>query len=152
MQKLNRWFYRGGEPNRIAKGLNRIGAWMYKLGKTPDLVNTLEVKGRKSGRSIEMPIVVVHMNNERYLVSMLGDATNWVKNVRAAGGEAVLLKSGRENVRLFEMPVEERAPFIKRYCEIAPGGRSHIPVDKNSPVEAFAAIAGEFPVFRIEPR
>ena len=50
------------------------------------------------------------------------------------------------------MPVEERAPVIRRYVEKVPGGRPHIPVDRHEPVEAFEAIAADHPVFRVVPR
>ena len=32
-----------------------------------------------------MPLVVATVGGERYLVSMLGEEVNWVRNVRAAG-------------------------------------------------------------------
>lgn len=150
MQKLNRWFYQGGKPNGTARVLNRISAWIYKLGFTPPLMDTLEVIGRKSGTPVEMPVVVVQMNTARYLVSMLGGNTNWVKNVRAAHGQATLLKGGRTPVSLVELPAAERAPILKRYCQIAPSGRSHIPVAEDAPLQEFEAIAHRHPVFRID--
>lgn len=54
-------------------------------------------------------------------------------------------------VRLEEVAVDERAPILKRYLELAPGGRGHLPVDWRAPVEAFEGIAADFPVFRIIP-
>jgi hypothetical protein len=49
--------------------------------------------------------------------------------------------------------VEEalRAPILKAYLEPVPGGRPHIPVDRHADVTAFAAIAGDYPVFRVDP-
>jgi hypothetical protein len=38
---------------------------------------------------------------------------------------------------------------LKRYLQRAPGARPHIPVDKQAPLEAFAAIVADFPVFRV---
>ncbi len=37
-----------------------------------------------------MPVVVAMVRGQSYLVSMLGDDVAWVRNVRAAGGRAVL--------------------------------------------------------------
>ncbi len=68
---------------------------------------------------------------------------------RAAGGAAVLRHGRREAVRLVDVPVESRPPILRRYLEVAPGGRPHIPVDRNAPRQAFERIAPAIPVFRI---
>ena len=47
----------------------------------------MEVTGRKSGRTVSLPLVVAAASGERNLVSMLGERVNWVQNVRAAGEE-----------------------------------------------------------------
>ena len=39
---------------------------------------------------------------ERYLVAMLGQKTNWVRNLRAGDGRAVLQRREREDVSLVE--------------------------------------------------
>jgi hypothetical protein len=44
------------------------------------------------------------VDGQRYLASMLGDNTQWVRNVRASGGKAVLRHGGRKNVPLEEIP------------------------------------------------
>jgi hypothetical protein len=82
---LQRWFYRGGRPNRAARVLDRATAAVYARGVSPNYLVTLEVPGRSSGRAIRLPLVMVVVEGERYLVSMLGGGTNWVHNVRAAG-------------------------------------------------------------------
>jgi hypothetical protein len=48
----------------------------------------LVVAGRRTGKTVSFPVVVAGYQGERYLVSMLGEGTNWVGNVRAAGGRA----------------------------------------------------------------
>jgi hypothetical protein len=70
----------------------------------------VEVTGRKSGRTVSLPVVVAVVEAERYLVSMLGEHVNGVQNVRAAGGSAALRSGGREEVHLEEVPGERRAP------------------------------------------
>jgi hypothetical protein len=85
-----------------------------------------------------------------YVVSMLGEC-NWVRNVRAAEGRATLRRRRARAVRLFEVPVDERAPVIRRYVGRVPGSRPHIPVDRHEPVEAFETIAANYPVFRVVP-
>ncbi|HYL36188.1 MAG TPA: nitroreductase/quinone reductase family protein [Bryobacteraceae bacterium] len=110
---------------------------------------TLEVVGRKSGRTISLPVVIAVVDGQRYLVSMLGDNVQWVQNVRAAGGRAVLRSGGREEVQLEEVPAEQRAPILRAYLERAPGARPHVPVSKDAALAEFEKIAAAFPVFRV---
>ncbi|MEJ2600425.1 MAG: hypothetical protein P8Z00_18970, partial [Anaerolineales bacterium] len=76
--------------------------------------------------------------------------TNWVRNVRAAGGRAELVHGIREQVLLEEVDSSLRAPILKAYLQLAPGARPHIPVSKDAPISAFEIIASRYPVFRIE--
>ncbi|HEU4946830.1 MAG TPA: nitroreductase/quinone reductase family protein [Kribbella sp.] len=142
--------YRGGRPNGLARLLNRIAAIQHSTGLVlPNRLVTLEVPGRRTGRLISFPLVVADYQGERYLVAMLGQETNWVRNVRAADGHAQLRHGRREAVRLEEVEPGARAPILRRYLAVAPGGRAHIPVDRHAPVEAFEQIAAQYPVFHI---
>jgi hypothetical protein len=148
--RLDRWLYRGGRPSSLAKLLNRLTAAQYAAGvMTFGRGVTLEVRGRRSGKTVAFPLVLTRYEGERYLVSMLGGETNWVRNVRAAGGRAMLRRRGRERVVLEEVDPSLRAPILKRYLALAPGARAHIPVDRDASPEEFERIAGQFPVFRI---
>jgi NADPH-dependent 2,4-dienoyl-CoA reductase/sulfur reductase-like enzyme len=89
------------------------------------------------------------INGERYLVAMLGQQTNWVRNVRAAGGKARLVHGIREQVRLEEVEISRRAAILKAYLQIAPGARPHIPVNQDAPIAEFENIASKYPVFRL---
>ena len=142
--------YRGGHPNRLAKVLNKGWAIIHSLGISPNYLITLEVVGRKSGKMISFPLVMTVMNGERYLVAMLGEETNWVKNVRAAGGRATLRHGIAEQVRLEEVDAEYRAPILKSYLQRAPGARPHMPVTKDAPISEFENVATQYPVFRVE--
>jgi hypothetical protein len=93
---------------------------------------------------------MIGMNGERYLVSMLGEETNWVRNVRASGGKARLRHGISEQVFLKEVDVSQRAPILKEYLQIAPGARPHISISKDAPVSEFEKIASKYPVFRLE--
>jgi hypothetical protein len=90
------------------------------------------------------------LHGERYLVSMLGEDTNWVRNVRAAGGKATLRHGIAEQVILSEVDVAKRGPILKAFLGHAPGARPHIPVDKDAPVTEFERIASKYPVFKVE--
>jgi len=70
---------------------------------------------------ISFPLVMVVVAGERYLVSMLGEEVNWVRNVKAAGGNATLLHGRREEVCLQEVAPDRRAPVLKAYLKRAPG-------------------------------
>lgn len=150
LHRLDRWLYRGGRPNRLTRVLNRGWAAVFATGVLqPDRLVTLQVPGRRSGRIISFPLVVADYEGERYLVAMLGHRTNWVHNVRAAGGRAMMRHGRREDVRLVEVHPGDRAPILRRYLARSPGGRTHIPVDPDAPLEEFEQIAGQYPVFRI---
>ena len=149
MISLARWFYRGGRPNRVARLLDRGGAAIYALGIGPDYLVTLEVPGRRTGRIVGLPLVMVVVDSERYLVSMLGEDVNWVRNVKAADGKVTLRHGRRENVRLEEVAPDHRAPVLKDYLKRAPGARAHLPVHKDAPLAEFERVSPRFPVFRI---
>ena len=141
--------YRSGRPNRLAALLNRGMAIVASAGLRPTRLVTLEVRGRRSGRLISFPVVVADYQGEHYLVAMLGEGANWVANVRAAEGQAVLRHGRREAVRLEEVDPRARAPILRRYLQVAPGARPHIPVDRRTPLVEFEQIAAQYPVFRV---
>ena len=141
--------YAGGRPNRLARLLNRGSAVLHSAGIWPGRLNTLEVRGRRTGTPVSLPVVVADYGGERYLVAMLGEAAAWVANVRAAQGQAVLRHGRTEAVKLEEVEPSERAPILRRYLEVAPGARAHFPVDRKAPLADFARIANRYPVFRI---
>ena len=146
---FKRWLYRGGHPNILARTMNRGWAAVHSLGIAPNYLVTLEVKGRRSGRTISFPLAMTVVDGERYLVSMLGNEASWVRNLRAADGYAVLRHGRTERVRLETVEVEQRPRVLKAYLKRAPGAQPHIPVDKDAPLEAFAAVAAQIPVFRV---
>jgi len=136
----------------MARLLDRCTAALYARGVSPDYLVTLEVTGRRSGRTIVLPLVMVVVGEDRYLVSMLGEETNWVRNVRAAGGTATLRHGRREEVRLEEVVVDRRAPVLKTYLKRAPNARAHLPVPEDAPLAEFERVASWFPAFRVVPR
>jgi hypothetical protein len=91
------------------------------------------------------------VNGERYLISMLGNEANWVRNLQATGGRATLSHGKREEVVLREIDPALRAPILKAYLGRAPGARPHIPISKDAPLAEFEKVASQYPVFRVEP-
>jgi deazaflavin-dependent oxidoreductase (nitroreductase family) len=152
LSDFTRWLYRGQRPNWIARSLNRATAAVASSGVASNYLVTLEVTGRKSGRIVSLPLVMVVVGGQRYLVSMLGDNVQWVRNVRAAGGRAVLRSGGREEIQLEEVPADQRAPILRAYLQRAPGARPHVPVNKDATLADFQRVAAAFPVFRLSSR
>jgi deazaflavin-dependent oxidoreductase (nitroreductase family) len=148
-ETARRWLYRGKQPHGLATLANRGTAAAAAAGIGPKRLVTLEVKGRRTGRRLSLPVVVTEYEGARYLVAMLGNEANWVRNVRADGGAAVLRHGRRERVRLEEVEPGGRAPILQRYLQVAPGARAHFPVDRHAELRQFEAIAERYPVFRI---
>lgn len=106
---------------------------------------TLTVDGRKSGGPVSLPVVLAEQGGSRYLVSTRGE-TQWVRNLRAAGGKCGLKSKGKtELVQATEVPVAERAPIIAAYKRAA-AQRAVGGYFKQLPDDA------DHPTFRIEPR
>jgi deazaflavin-dependent oxidoreductase (nitroreductase family) len=146
-----RLFYRDWHPTRLGRWANRVQGWWSSLGLPPSFVATLEVRGRTSGQPRANPIVIATVDGQRYLVSMLGPGSDWVKNVEAAKGDAVLRQGRQRSVHLVPIPAEQRPPILREYVRIAPSGRQHFPLAVGATLAEFAAIAEHYPVYRIDP-
>ena len=146
-----RAMYAGGRGNAAARRFARLWASVFGLGLAPRRWVTLEVAGRRSGRVVRFPLGMADWNGQWYLVSMLGDSCNWVQNVRAADGRAVLRRRRAVTCQLAEVPVAARPEITRRYLQTVPGGRPHIPVSPTAPLDAFEAVAPRYPVFRVIP-
>jgi hypothetical protein len=145
-----RLFYRDWRPTRLGMLVNAALAWLSGLCLTPPLPLTLQIKGRRSGRLRTNVLVVAKHDGQRYLVSMLGEGSERVRNVRAAGGDALVKRGRSRPVKLTEVPVSERGPILKAYCHVATSGRHHLPVPHTASVSEFDAVAERYPVFRID--
>jgi deazaflavin-dependent oxidoreductase (nitroreductase family) len=147
---LLRHFYRDWHPTRLGRWVNRLQGWLAGVGMPPSFQVLLEVRGRTSGRTRANPVVIATVNGERYLVSMLGAESDWVKNVEAAHGEAVIRHGQRRRVHLVPVPPEHRAPILREYVRIALSGRQHFPLPVGAPLSEFEAIVADYPVYRID--
>jgi hypothetical protein len=146
-----RLLYRNWRPTRLGRWVNRFNSWWSGLGLPPKFQAALEVPGRLSGRRRSNPVVIASVGGKRYLVSILGSESDWVKNVEAAHGDAVIRQGGRRRVHLAAVPPEQRAPILREYVRIALSGRQHFPLPVGAPLSDFEAIAGRYPVYRIDP-
>jgi hypothetical protein len=143
-----RKMYSSGRGDETARWYARLWRRVFGTGFLPRRWVVLEVPGRVSGRTTSFPLGMADVDGSWYLVSMLGEC-NWVANVRAADGQAVLRRRRKRPVRLVEVPTNDRAAVLRRYVEKVPGARPHIPVPRGSPEEDFAAVADAHPVFGV---
>jgi len=119
------------------------------LGLPPPFVVILETRGRRSGKRRRTILITANLRGDRYLVSVLGEASNWVRNVRAAGGHVAIRHGRRREASLEEVPTDQRAPILKAYLKWALGARPIFGVTHSAPVEEFEGITARHPVFRI---
>jgi hypothetical protein len=75
---------------------------------------TLQVRGRTFGKSRRVAILRTRYRGEDYLVALAGES-QWVRNVRAASGEAVVRRRGSRHVRLEEVAPADRPDIIAEY-------------------------------------
>src|SRR5580765_7613368 len=85
-----RYFYKDWRPTRFGRMWSSAFAWVSGLGLAPQILTTLQVRNRHSGRLSSTILVAANYQGQRYLVSMLGDGSEWVQDVRAADGEAFI--------------------------------------------------------------
>jgi hypothetical protein len=97
---------------------------------------------------ISFPVVVADYQGQRYLVAMLGQKTNWVRNLRA-DGRAVLRRGRGEDVSLVEDLSDKRAAILRRYLELAPGAHPFFPIDRHASLSEFEGIVDRYPIFRV---
>ncbi|MGC9961603.1 MAG: nitroreductase/quinone reductase family protein [Acidimicrobiales bacterium] len=135
------WFTRN-VFNRLLSGLTRMGVSV--LGS-----RVLEHEGRSTGKLHHTPVNLLTIEGTEYLVSPRGE-TQWVRNVRHAGGHLVLILGRRRQQRTAtEVPVADRVPILRAYLrhwkfEV---GMFFDGVTPDSTDEEWAAVAARHPVF-----
>lgn len=146
-----RSMYRGGHADARARRFARFWSRIFGWGLAPRRWVTLEVRGCRTGKLVSVPLGMARVGDSWYLASMLGEC-NWVRNVRAASGAAVLRHGRARKVQLTEVPAADRPPILKSYLAQVPGARPHVPVGWRSPVNEFEVIAADYPAFRVTDR
>jgi deazaflavin-dependent oxidoreductase (nitroreductase family) len=135
-----------------------LGVWMTSHGLAPRGAVTLEVAGRRSGEPRRTPVLLTRVDGQDFLVSLAGQS-QWARNVRAAGGRAVLRRHGDRPVRLVELPPEERPSVLAAYINregkasakaAARTAQYYFGLGPDPSWEQIAAVAGFYPVFRVD--
>src|SRR5713226_3952969 len=100
---------------------NAINSSLVRLGMMGS-TSLLTVRGRKSGKPIETPIAIFVQEGKRYLIASYG-VVNWVRNLRAAGGEATITRSRRtEKIHAIELEPVAAAPVFREALRSGPPG------------------------------
>jgi deazaflavin-dependent oxidoreductase (nitroreductase family) len=127
---------------------NRLVAGLHRLGLGVQGSQTLAVRGRKSGEIRTNPVNPFELDGRTYLLAPRG-TTQWVRNLRAAGGEGELRRGRR--VRHFhatEVPDSEKLPLLRLYMDKwAWEVKGFLGIDANAPDDELRRIAPDHPAF-----
>ena len=138
-------------PSAADRIFGRILVALVRIGLVRGHFYVLEVRGRKSGRTISLPVDPLDFDGRRYLVCAGGNS-NWVRNVRAAGEVALVRAMRRHRYATSELPPSLRSPILKAYLDrYAREVQRFFPVPKGSAVEAFNDMASRYAVFELQP-
>ncbi len=110
----------------------------------------LAVRGRTTGEWRTTPVNLLTFEGERYLVAPRGH-TQWVRNMRVAGGGELRLGGRTERFTATELADDDKPPVLRAYLkrwkvEI---GIFFEGVDSDAPEAELRKIAPGYPVFRI---
>ncbi len=129
---------------------NAIIAGAARLGLSVRGSRVLAVRGRRSGVWCETPVNPLTVDDDRYLVAPRG-GTQWVRNLRAAGGGELRLGGKAEPFLAQELLDTQKVEVLRNYLRhwkmetgIFFDGKTATSTD-----EELLSIAPHHPVFRI---
>jgi len=130
--------------------LNSVIGWLARHGLSLAGSAELSVKGRKSGQLQRVPVNPHTHEGAQYLVSARGHS-QWVRNMRAAGGGELRLGRKVREFTAVELPDTEKTAILRTYLEKWGWEVNQYfqGVTAKSSDEEIAAAAGDHPVFRI---
>jgi len=130
---------------------NNFVATCARLGISVWGSRVLHVRGRKSGEWRSSPVNLLTYQGNRYLVAPRGH-TQWVRNIRVAGGGELVLGGRVQRFRAVEIPDDDKVPLLRAYLKrwsfevgIFFGG-----VNAESSDADLRRIAPDHPAFRVE--
>src|SRR6266496_5761311 len=86
----NRLFYRNRRPNPVGRAVAQLSSAIYGTSVLPSFLVSLETIGHRTGRRHTIPVVLAEHAGDQFIVSMLGERSPWVRNIRHAGGRAFI--------------------------------------------------------------
>jgi deazaflavin-dependent oxidoreductase (nitroreductase family) len=137
----------------LGRVMNDTVAAVTRLGISLRGSRVLYVRGRKSGEWRSTPVNPLTFEGQRYLVAPRGH-TQWVRNMRAAGGGELRVGRRTETFTATEVPDEQKPELLREYLrrwkfEV---GVFFEGVGPDAPDEKLLEIAPGYPVFRITTR
>ncbi len=143
-------YYR--KPDWFTKNVfNAAVALLTRAGVSVWGSRILRVRGRKSGEWHNHPVNLLTYERRQYLVAPRG-LTQWVRNIRVAGGGELVLGSNVQPLKAIEISDEEKIPILRAYLKrwSFEVGIFFQGVSADSPEEELKRIATDHPVFLIE--
>jgi len=142
---------RYARPDWITRAFNVLPFGLSRFGIAFFGSRILAVRGRKSGAWRTTPVNVLSHGGVRYLIAPRG-ATEWVKNLRVAGGGELRLGSRAEPFRATELADAVKPALIRAY--LARWGWQVKPffpgLSSKSSDDTLLAAAPGYPTFRLE--
>jgi len=141
-------------PDWMTKHIvNPLVAFVTSIGFSLRGSRILAVRGRKSGQIRTTPVNLLEIGGARYLVAPRGE-TEWVQNIRAAGGGELRLGRTREVIRVEELPDDAKPPILSEYLRRwkMETGKFFDGVTAESPESELRRIAPHHPVFKVQRR
>jgi hypothetical protein len=130
--------------NNVVKGLTRMGVSVRGS-------RVLEHRGRTTGKLHHVPVNLLTIEGKQYLVAPRGE-TQWVRNVRHAGGHTVLILGRRRHLcTAQEIPLPDAVPVLRSYLRRwkFETGMFFDGVTPDSTDAEWAAVAANHPVFEL---
>jgi deazaflavin-dependent oxidoreductase (nitroreductase family) len=129
--------------NGVVAGLTRLGVSVWGS-------RVLAVRGRSSGEWRTVPVNLLTLDGERYLVAPRG-VTQWVRNLRAAGGGELRVGWRTEAFTAVEIDDDAKPAVLRAYLrrwkfEV---GVFFDGVDASASDATMREIAPGYPIFRI---
>lgn len=138
------------KPGSTTRVFNRTVAGLTRLGLSVWGSRILAVRGRTSGEWRTTPVNPLTLEGQRYLVAPRGQ-TQWVRNLRVAGGGELRLGHRTEQFTATELLDQDKPPVLRAYLRRwkAEIGVFFQGVGPDAPDARLAEIAPGYPVFRI---
>ncbi|MBV9410269.1 MAG: nitroreductase family deazaflavin-dependent oxidoreductase [Acidimicrobiia bacterium] len=129
---------------------NNAVAALTHLGISVWGSRVLRVRGRTSGEWRTTPVNLLTFEGRQYLVAPRGE-TQWVKNIRKAGGGELKLGRKTQPIQVVELQDAEKPDLLRAYLKRwkAEVGVFFDGVSATSSEEEVRRIAPDHPVFRI---
>jgi len=131
----------------------RIAGALTRRGMSVAGSRELRVVGRSSGEVRTTVVNLLEVDGHRYLVAPRGH-TQWVRNLRAAGGGELRVGRRVDAFRGVELPDDDhKVVVIRAYLDrwAWEVGRFFEGIDASSPEDELRAAAPGFPVFLVDP-